>query len=100
MENEEVRRDHMDFGRDIGLNITWRKKNAKKEYTNITFVMADTYRNALQKLLRIKGGFEKIVIVSIQEYDRITNEYRNDPVTEDDEDGIIFEIYNEWKNSK
>ncbi len=83
--------------RVIGVNIAWKKKTAKKE--NITFMMCTTYKEAIEKLLKIKGGWKKIDILSIQDYDRESLEYRNYPILSTDEDGVIYIMKKEWEES-
>lgn len=83
--------------RVIGVNIAWKKKTAKKE--SITFMMCTTYKEAIEKLLKIKGGWKKIDILSIQDYDRESLEYRNYPVLSTDEDGVIYIMKKEWEES-
>ena len=42
---------------------------------------------------------KKIDIISIQEYDRETNEYRNEPILADDENGIIYQMKKAYEES-
>lgn len=82
----------------IGVNIIWKKKTSTKE--NITFMMCTTYKEAIEKLLKVKGGWEKIDIISIQIYNRKTLEYEGDPILAEDVDGIIYQMKKEWEESK
>ena len=82
----------------IGVNIIWKKKTSTKE--NTTFMMCTTYNEAIEKLLKVKGGWRKIDVISIQDYDRETLEYRNYPILSTDEDGVIYIMKKEWEESQ
>lgn len=81
----------------IGVNIIWKKADSARKYT--TFSMCRTYREALEIFLKIKGGFDKIDIISIQDYDREKQKYVGEPLTADNENGIIYILKKEWKES-
>lgn len=82
----------------VNVIIRWRKKDSNK--INYTFIDSfESYRGAITSLLNAKGGFGKIDIMSIQDYDRNIQKCKNEPILADDKNGIIFEMYNEWKNS-
>lgn len=91
MENEKV------FDHEAGFNVVYKKKNS--ESINTVFIMSNSYRNAINKVLKIKGGFKKIDIISIQEFDRETMELRCKPVLADDVNGIIYKMKEEYKLS-
>lgn len=81
----------------FGVNLKWKKVGSTNE--KITFMMCYTYEEAISSLLKIKGGWKKIDIISIQEYDRETNEYRNEPILADDENGIIYQMKKSYEES-
>lgn len=82
----------------VNVIIKWKKKNNSK--THYTFIDSfESYRGALTSLLNVKGGFEKINIISIQDYDRNLQECKNDPILAEDEDGIISQMYKEWEEN-
>ena len=83
--------------RTIGVNIIWKKKNSTKE--NITFTLCTTYKEAIEKLLKLKGGWNKIDILSIQDYDNTTLEYRNYPILSTECDGVIYLMKKEWEEN-
>lgn len=83
-----------EYDTEIGFNIVWKKKNADKAST--TFIMSRSYKSAVQTLLKTKGGFGKIDILSIQEYDRESGQLKNAPVYVDDKDGIIYKMKEEF----
>ena len=82
----------------FGVNIVWKKKTANKE--NITFIMCNSYEEAINKLLKVKGGWNNIDIISIQIYNRETLEYEGDPILAEDTDGVIYQMKKEWEESK
>lgn len=82
----------------FGVNIVWKKKTANKE--NITFIMCSSYEEAINKLLKVKGGWKNIDIISIQIYNRETLEYEGEPVLAEDTDGVIYQMKKEWEESK
>lgn len=82
----------------IGVNIVWKKKTSTKE--NITFMMCTTYKEAINKLLKVKGGWNNIDIISIQIYNRETLEYEGYPILAEDVDGVIYQMKKEWEESK
>ena len=82
----------------FGVNIVWKKKTANKE--NITFIMCNSYEEAIEKLLKVKGGWKNIYIISIQIYNRETLEYEGDPILAEDTDGVIYQMKKEWEESK
>lgn len=82
-----------------GYNIHW-KRNVPNANEEITFIMAFNAHEALNKLLCIKGGFDKISIAKIQDYDRAALCYRGDAITADDENGILYQMIQSWNNSR
>ena len=73
------------------------KKNNTKE--NVTFTLCTTYKEAIEKLLKLKGGWNKIDILSIQDYDNTILEYRSYPILSTDEDGVIYLMEKEWEEN-
>lgn len=62
----------------IGYNVYWVKIGSDLE--RVTFIMADSHEEAWNKVLKIKGGSNKITIIKAQEYDRLSKSLRNEPV--------------------
>ena len=62
----------------IGYNVYWVKKGSDLE--KITFIMAENHEEAWNKVLKIKGGSNKITIIKAQEYDRLTKSLKDEPV--------------------
>lgn len=86
--------DEKEYDTEIGFNIVWEKKDFKK--ANTTFVMSRSYRNAIQTVLKVKGGFDKIDILSIQEYDRESGQAKGDLISAHDTGGIICKMKEEY----
>lgn len=62
----------------VGYNVYWTKNGSDLE--KVTFIMADSYEEAYDKVLRVKGGSSKIIIIRIQEYDRLSKSLMGEPV--------------------
>ena len=62
----------------IGMNIYWKKIGSDVE--NVTFIMAESYEDGWNKVLKMKGGPSKITIIKAQEYYRLNKCLVGEPV--------------------
>lgn len=61
-----------------------------------SFIENSDYETALKKFLKIKGGKEKITILSIQDWDRREKRFTIDrPITLEDKDGVVYKVMND-----
>lgn len=69
--------------------------NQTNEQKN-SFIESSDYETALRKFLKVKGGKEKITIVSIQDWDRREKRFTIDkPITIEDTSSVVYQIMNE-----
>ena len=63
---------------------------------NYSFIENSDYETALRKFLKIKGGKNKITILSIQDWDRREKRFTIDePITLEDKNSVVYKIMNE-----
>lgn len=61
-----------------------------------SFIENSDYETALRKFLKIKGGKDKISIISIQDWDRREKRFTIDkPITIDDTSSVVYQVMNE-----
>lgn len=52
----------------MGVNVYWKKNGTDEE--KVTFIMAQDHVDAYEKVLKMKGGTDKITITKAQCYNR------------------------------
>ncbi len=61
-----------------------------------SFIVDNSYENALRKFLKIKGGKETITILSIRDWDRKEMKFTiPEPICLKDKNSIVYKIMNE-----
>lgn len=85
-----------------GFKVYWRRNNSniENEEENMTFIMAYNGMEAINKFLASKGGFERVVIYKVQEYNMETKEDINEPLYANDKNGILYQMIIDYNNSK
>jgi hypothetical protein len=53
------------------VKIIYHEKGKMKE--KISFTPADSFEEALERFYRVKGGREKVEVISVQDFDRVKN---------------------------
>lgn len=82
----------------VEVMIEWKKKNKSRVYKT-SIDSFESYKGAISALLSLKGGFEKIDILSVQDFNKNLNQCINDPIMADDKDSIIYKMYKEWEEN-
>lgn len=81
----------------IEVNITWKKIGTNKE--KVSFITCDTHEEALKMFLNVRGGFSKVEVISMQDFDRDLNANVGDPILATDENGIIYQMKKVYEES-
>lgn len=78
---------------EVGKLIRWKKINSN--VINETFTVAETDREAITRFLTLKGGWDRVDIVSIHDYCREAKINVTKPILSTDKSGIIYKMKNE-----
>ena len=81
----------------IEVNITWKKIGTDKE--KVTFITSKTNEEALRMFLNVQGGFSKVEVISMQNFDRDLNANVGDPILATDETSIIYQMKKAYEES-
>lgn len=85
-----------------GFKVYWRRNNSniENEEENMSFIISYNGMEAINKFLASKGGFERVVIYKVQEYNMETKEDIDEPLYANDKNGILYQMIIDYNNSK
>ncbi len=78
----------------VEILITYQRNDSGEQKQS--FIENESYETALRKFLQIKGGKEKITILSIQDWDRREKKFTiASPITLAQKDSVVYKIMHE-----
>ncbi|WP_301214404.1 hypothetical protein [uncultured Clostridium sp.] len=85
-----------------GFKVYWRRNNSniENEEENMSFIISYNGMEAINKFLASKGGFERVVIYKVQEYNMETKEDIDEPLYANDKKGILYQMITDYNDNK
>ncbi len=75
----------------VGVLIKYKKTESEEELKS--YIEGEDYESILSKFIKIKGGASKISVQSIQDWDRLQNQFMvPKPITIDDKNSVVYKI--------